>query len=292
MVRVRDRSSKKKPNKTCKQCGSEFYTSDKRDVYCGSKCYGLATRGPRKDRKCIFCGESILAANWSQKVGACKECVAFFKKTQEVLKKLRTRGRCKGCGEFFWSTDKRKKFCGKGCQVAHAKKPNATCNSCGKAIRRFEGALQKFHVHYCSVSCQAKGRARRRRRTLPVIQCNHFIHQLRSDSQQLTTGCRKSIRLLRKRTCLKTGSCTKRVWLRVIKQRIRTNKQRTSQATGHAANGLGIEGALRTATSRSSRDQDWIYKINNKLGNHRRRRKRREQRKHGNCIGSVRDDQS
>lgn len=119
-MRVRDRSSKKKPNKTCKQCGSEFYTSDKRDVYCGSKCYGLATRGPRADHFCCFCSRHCFSVDWNYRHQACKECVEFNKASKAVVLNANRIRKCSCCGSGFTAGACRRqgvrRFCSVNCE--------------------------------------------------------------------------------------------------------------------------------------------------------------------------------
>ncbi len=99
--------------KNCKQCGTEFVSEpNKKRIYCTKECAGLARRKKKLEKICPNCGVVFsYRACVPNTVYCSNPCGAAHKRAREVRK-------CQQCQKIFYPAKKTSRFCSADCKYA------------------------------------------------------------------------------------------------------------------------------------------------------------------------------
>jgi len=130
--------------KTCKYCGEEFKTYNKRQKYCNNICYSKTRPLKIYIKNCLQCGKNFKTTENNRKYCGYK-CSNTKRKT--IVKK------CLQCGEEFESyISINQKTCSRKCYHVYRKKPRIKL-ICGKCGRNYIVIISRNKSKYCSDKC-------------------------------------------------------------------------------------------------------------------------------------------
>jgi len=128
----------------CEYCQKEF-TVYRKQKYCSSKCFGLATRVNKK-RNCEFCGKEFESEPNKNRKFCSKKCSGLTRR-KEKLKKI-----CPNCNKEFSyrACVPNTVYCSKSCGAVHKR---------ARKIRKCKYCQSKFYPkkstsEYCSNKCK------------------------------------------------------------------------------------------------------------------------------------------
>lgn len=135
---VKKRKSKRVAQvKICAECGKEFTTTNKKQIYCSAEC-GIKHNNKKKTKgnvyevTCPVCGEKFHTHTLAQKFCSSKcqrryNSVKWAEKTRQERVQTRI---CELCGQEFTTSDSRQKYCSKEC---YNKSQTISKRSCNKS---------------------------------------------------------------------------------------------------------------------------------------------------------------
>lgn len=154
------KADRRKPNRTCKNCGKEFYSKafeqfGKYGIFCSRKC--RLSYNYMIERECVVCKKQFFVKAYELKRKPCSCC---SKKCQGILYSI-SHGtitkKCIVCGNEFIankSIQERNKCCSKKCSnTAKEKQENCVCAYCGKLFSR-KKSQTKSRNKFCSPDCK------------------------------------------------------------------------------------------------------------------------------------------
>lgn len=218
--------------------------------------------------QCLQCGMFIKKKHKVQRPLCSNECRAEWNR-------IRRTKHCQVCGDAFVSTSKNAKFCSLKCVAKHNEIGNATCCQCGVDIGRpVKNNAKRSHCGmYCQQLSQLKSRA--------CKLCPHCYGKPKVGCCEATKPERDPWELaLRKAWKRRRRPDTRTPWKKkmdilasALRRRPKRKAERCKVDTDRC---LTWEQALKIPTNRAK--DPWLYKMNNKASNMRKRRRAREQR--------------
>ncbi len=128
----------------CEQCGTEFHVYRKQK-YCNSECFGLATRVDKR-KNCKQCGTEFISEPNKKRIYCTKECAGLSRRKKKI-KKI-----CPNCNEEFFhrACVPNTVYCSTSCGAVHKRvRETLKCKHC-----QAEFYPKKKTSVYCSDKCK------------------------------------------------------------------------------------------------------------------------------------------